>query len=223
MTGPGTRRLCVWVLLMLLGSSAPALAQSERLQLAIGGAFSGAASAGTTEATLLDSSGAPLVLYRATNRVTFGKGVEGLVSSPLRDGLRLELGVAWVRAKFESRISSDFEDVPDVSATQSFNQFSGEVALVWRVMRQKRFDVFVRGGVGGFREITSDRALVDNGWRATVGGGTQYRLREAASGWFGHLALRADVRLLVRGAGIEFGEARTRVAPSFFAGLVFGQ
>jgi hypothetical protein len=208
---------------MLLVSSAPALAQSERLQLAVGGAFRGAASAGTTEASLLDSSGAPLVLYRSTNRVTFGKGAEGLISSQLRDGLRLELGVAWVRAKFESRISSDFEDVPDVSATQSFNQYAGEVALVWRVMQQKKFDVFVRGGVGGFREITSDRALVDNGWRATVGGGTQYRLREAASGWLGHLALRADIRLQVRGAGIEFGESRTRVSPSLFAGLVFGQ
>lgn len=223
MTGLRCWRLSVWAALILLGSSASALAQSERLQVAVGGAFSGAATAGTTEATLLDSSGAPLVLYRSTNRVTFGKGLEGLVSSQLRDGLRLELGVAWVRAKFESQISSDFENVPDLSVTQGFNQYTGEVALVWRVMRQGRFDVFLRGGVGGYREITSDRALVDNGWRATVGGGTQYRLREAASGWFGHLALRADVRLQIRGAGIEFGESRARVSPSFVAGLVFGQ
>ena len=209
--------------MMLLGSAAPALAQSERLQLGIGGVFNGAASAGSSEATLIDSSGGSLVLYRTDNRVTFGKGLEGLVSMPLRDGLRVEIAVAWVRSKFESQISSDFEDVPDVSVTQNVNEYTGEVALVWRIIRRNRFDVFVRGGAGGFREITSDRALVDNGWRATVGGGTQYRLREAASGWLGRLALRADVRLLARGAGIAFGESRTRVSPSLFAGLVIGQ
>lgn len=210
-------------MLMLLGCAAPTLAQSDRVQVGVGGAFSGAASAGTSEATLIDSSGGSLVLYRSVNRVTFGKGVEGLISMPLRDGLRVELGVAWVRAEFESQISSDFEDVPDLAVTQSFNQYTGEIALVWGVIRRNRFDVFVRGGAGGFREITSDRALVDNGWRATVGGGMQFRVREAASGWLGRLALRADLRLQVRGAGIEFGDSRTRVSPLVFAGLVIGQ
>lgn len=210
-------------MLVLMASAAPALAQEARVKVGIGGTFSGAASAGTSDVVLLDPSGGSLVLYRTTNRITSGRGVEGLVSMKLRDRFRVELGIGWVRSKFETRISGDFEDVPGLSLTQKVNQYTAEAALVWRVMQRNRFDVFVRGGAGGYREITTDRALVDNGWRATVGGGTQVRLSAAPSGWLGRLALRADVRLQVRGGGIAFGDSGPRLSPVLFAGLVIGQ
>jgi hypothetical protein len=135
----------------------------------------------------------------------------------------LELAVGWGRTDFESEISADFEDVPPLTATQLVNQYSGELALAYRVLQRGRLDLFVRAGGGGFREITSDRALVDNGWRASIGGGTQIRLRQAPSGWLGRLAVRADVRLQARGGGIAFGDSDTRLFPSVFAGMVIGQ
>lgn len=199
----------------------PAFAQSSSIEIGVGGAFTGSASAGSTDATLLDPAGEPLRLFRTTNRIGSGWAIEGLVSSRLTDKVRLELALGWGSAEYETQISSDFEDVPAATATHSVNQFTAELGLAWRVIERESFDVFLRGAGGGFREITSDRALVDNGWRASVGGGAHFRLRDGA-GWFGRMALRTDVRLQARGKGIAFGSSATRWSPVVFAGLVFG-
>lgn len=223
MTSPRTGRRCLGVLLMLAGAATPAMAQAPRVEVGVGGVFATAVAFGTTEATLLDPSGGPLVLYRTTNRIAPGWGLEGLVSLRVRERLRVELALGWAATNFESQISGDFEGVPALSATQKVHQYSADLALTWRVMERGRYDVFVRGGGGGFREITSDRALVDNGWRAGVGAGTQIRLGQGSSGWLGRLAVRADVRVQARHGGIAFGDSGIRVSPSVFAGLVIGR
>lgn len=217
------RRLAAGVVLTL-ALSTPALAQeSSRVEFIVGGVFNGAASAGSVDASLIDPAGNLLTLFRSTNRIAPGRGVEGMVSARLRERLRLELSVGWGTADFESRISNDFEGAAPITVTQKVNQFTVDVALALRVIQRGRLDVFLRGGGGGFREITGDRSLVDNGWRASAGGGAQFRLRDAPSGWLGRIALRTDVRVTARGAGIAFGDEGARVSPSVFAGLVFGQ
>jgi hypothetical protein len=217
--------ICRWAASALVAAAVatPAWAQSPGLELGLGGVFTGPAQAGTVDAALLDSAGGTVRLFRTTNRIGSGWGAEGLVSKRLSERWRLELAVGWGRTDFESEISADFEDVPPLTATQLVNQYSGELALAYRVLQRGRLDLFVRAGGGGFREITSDRALVDNGWRASIGGGTQIRLRQAPSGWLGRLAVRADVRMQARGGGIAFGDSDTRLFPSVFAGLVIGQ
>lgn len=222
MTAVRVGRLVAGLVVAVLAVPKPALAQSAAVEIGVGGVFNGAVPAGTVNATLLDPSGGSLTLFRTTNRIAPGRGVEGLISARLKERLRVELAVGWGTAEFESRISGDFEGVPELEVTQKVNQFTAELALAWRVVHSGRFDVFVRGAGGGFREITSDRALVDNGWRASVGGGAQIRLRQAPSGWLGGLAVRADIRMLARGGGIAFGDSGTRVSPSVFAGLVIG-
>ncbi|HUR21906.1 MAG TPA: outer membrane beta-barrel protein [Vicinamibacterales bacterium] len=223
MTGAHTARLCIGVLCVLAASTTPALAQRSRVEVGVGGVFNGAADAGSEDAALLDAAGGSLRLFRASNRMASGWGAEGLVSTRVGERLRLELAVGWGSTDFETRLSDDFEDVPALSVTQKVNQFTGELALAYRIVQRGRFDVFVRAGGGGFREITGDRALVENGWRGSVGGGTQIRLRDASSGWLGRLALRADLRVHARGGGIAFGDSGTRLSPSVFAGLVIGK
>jgi hypothetical protein len=208
---------------MVAASTVPALAQSARVEIGVGGVFNGAADAGSVDAILLDPSGGSLKLFQTTNRMASGWGAEGLISTRLAHRLRLELNIGWGRRDFETQIFSDFENVPALTAAQTVNQYSGELGLAYRVVQGGRFDLFVRAGGGGFREITTDRALVDNGWRASIGGGTQVRLRQSSSGWLGGIALRADVRLQARGGGIAFGDSGTRLSPSVFAGLVIGQ
>ena len=210
-------------MLVVAAFAAPAWAQSAQVQVGAGGVFSGAAPAGTVDALLLDPSGGTLRLYRTTNRIGSGFGAEGFLSMRLGERWRWELAIGWTRTDFETEISADFEDVPPLTAAQAVNQYSAELAAAYRVVRRGRFDVFVRAGAGGVREITTDRALVYNVWRASIGGGTQIRLRQAPSGWLGRVGLRADVRLLARGGGIAFGDSGTRVSPSVFAGLVIGQ
>ena len=223
MTGASICRLWVASALVVAAVATPASAQSAGVELGLGGVFTGPAQAGTVDATLLDPAGGALRLYRTTNRIGSGWGAEGLVSKRLGERWRLELAVGWGRTDFESEVSVDFEDVPPLTATQPVNQYSGELALAYRLVQRGRLDLFVRAGGGGFREITSDRALVDNGWRASIGGGTQVRLRQAPSGWLGRLSVRADVRMQARGGGIAFGDSDTRLFPSVFAGLVIGQ
>jgi hypothetical protein len=210
-------------LVAVVGSVMPVAAQTPRVEIAVGGMLAGVTSAGETNATLLNSSGGALTLFRTSNRITAGKGVEGLVSMRLRERLRVEVAFGWANADFESRISGDFEGAPDVSVTQGVQQFSGDVALVHRVIQRGRLAAFVRGGAGVFREVTSDRAVVDNGVTASLGGVTQFLVRQAASGLFGRVALRAEARLVVRRGGIEFGSASTRLSPVFVAGLVVGR
>jgi len=208
---------------LMAGSASPALAQTPRVAVGVGGTFSTAVSTGTTEATLIDSAGGSLVVFRAANRIASGSGVEGLVSVKVRDRVRAEFNVGWVATKFESEISGDIENADVVTATQKVNQYTADVALTWRLLERGRLALFLRGGAGGFREITADRALVDNGWRMGGGVGTQIRLRQASSGWLGRIAARVDVRVNARRGGIEFGHSGSRMSTLVFAGLVFGQ
>jgi hypothetical protein len=69
--------------------------------------------------------------------------------------------------------------------------------------------------VGWFRELTTDRALVDDGVAAHVGGGLKY--------WLGNIAFRADVRLVMRQGGIELGDTGLRWSPAASAGLVIAR
>jgi hypothetical protein len=221
-TGARIGRLWVGTMFVAAALATPAWAQSARVEVGVGGVFNGAANAGTVDAELLDPAGGTLRLFRTTNRIASGWGAEGLISMRLAERLRVELAIGWGRSNFETQISEDFENVPALTAVQKVNHYSGELALAYRVVQRGRFDVFVRAGGGGFREITTDRALVENGWRASVGGGTQIRLLQG-SGWLGRLAVRADLRMQARGGGIAFGDSATRLSPSVFAGLVIGQ
>ena len=203
--------------------ASPAAAQSGQWQFGLGGTFSGSASAGSTEATLIDPSGGELVLFRTTNRIKSGLGAEALISRRLGERLRLELAIGWAPSEFESTISSDFENATGVTVSQEAHHLTGELGLAYRLVQRGRFDFFVRAAGGAYREITDDRSLVENGWRASVGGGTLIRLRQSPSGFFGRLGLRADLRMQARGGGIAFGDSGRRVSPSVFAGLVIGQ
>jgi hypothetical protein len=215
--------LVVAALVIVTVPASQVWAQSARWGVALGGTFSGPASAGTTEAALIDPAGEELTLFRTSNRIKSGVGAEGVISRRLSERLRLEVAVGWASSRFESTISSDFENASGLTASLKAHQFTGELGLAYRVVQRGRFDVFVRAAGGGFREITEDRSLVENGWRASVGGGTLIRLRQSPSGFFGNLGLRADVRMQVRGAGIAFGDSARRVSPGVFAGLVIGQ
>jgi len=216
-------RAFVGALLVCAGAVTPAAAQTPRWELGIGALVTGTESAGDTNASLLSPGGDSLTLFRASHRITSGLGLEGGLSWRLRDKLRAEVAIGWLKADFESRISGDFEDVPDVSLTQGVQQFRGEVAVAYRVLHRGRLSAFVRGGAGAFREITTDQALVGNGASASLGGVAHVLVRQAPSGLFGRLAIRVEARAVVRRSGITFGEEGARVSPTFVAGLVFGR
>jgi hypothetical protein len=208
--------LALW---LLVAWSSPAEAQVPKVEVAVVGVLSGGVSLGTLDATLDAPGGSTLPLFRTSNRLTSGRGVEGLVSTRVLERLRVEVAFGWAMADFDTRVTSDFEGVPDVSLTQGVQQFSADAALVYRVLEHGRWSGFVRGAAGVFREITQDRALVDNGVGTSLGAGAQFKLRPAPARL---LALRGEARWLARWGGIDFGDAGARLSPVFTAGLVVG-
>jgi hypothetical protein len=210
-------------LLAVLMVAAPAAAQSPKVEVTLGTVITGRASAGDVDATLIDTGGNPLTLFKTSNRITPGIGIEGAVSLRLRPRLRLEVAGSWVNADLESRVSGDFEGAPPITATSGLHQFAADASVIRQFTRRGRWDPFVRAGAGWLREMTSDRALVENGLSVNVGGGIKYWVRESQPGLFGRLALRVDVRLAARRGGITFGDAGTRLTPVFAAGIVFGR
>ena len=189
----------------------------------MGGVASGAAPAGDVNATLIDSNGNALSLFKTANRIAPGIGAELHVAVRVRPRLRIELSGAWRRADLESEVTSDFEDASAITVGQGMNQFTVEGSVVYGFARRGKIDPFLRAGAGWLREITADRALVENGLSANLGGGIKYWVRESRPGLFGRLALRVEARLAVRHGGIAFGDAGVRLAPTLAAGLVIGR
>ena len=207
----------------MVAPSAVASAQTPRVEVTLGGVVSGRASAGDVNATLGDSGGTALTLFKTSNRVTTGTGAEAQVAVRIRPRLLIELGGTWLKTNLETRVTSDLEGAAPMTASLGLHQFTVDGSVQYRLARRGRWDPFVRGGAGWLRELTTDRALVENGLSANFGGGIKYWVRESRPGLFGRLALRAEVRLVARHGGIAFGDAGTRLAPMFAAGLVIGR
>ena len=221
--GPGSWVLTAMTTCLLVATVTAASAQTPRVEVTLGGVVSGPASAGDVNATLIDSGGGALTLFKTSNKVAAGAGAEVQVAVRVRPRLLVELSGSWVKTNLETRVTSDLEDAAPMTARLGVHQFTVEGSLRYRFSRRGRWDPFVRGGAGWLRELTTDRALVENGLSANLGGGIKYWVRESRPGLFGRLALRAEVRLLARRGGIAFGDAGTRLAPMFAAGLVIGR
>lgn len=221
--GCAVRGARIVLLVFMVASPSVAAAQTSRVEVTLGGVVSGRASAGDANATLVDSGGSVLTLFTTSNRVTTGAGAEAQVAVRIRQRLLVELSGSWLKTNLETRVTSDLEDATPITASLGLHQFTVEGSLNYRFARRGRWDPFVRGGAGWLRELTTDRALVENGLSANFGGGIKYWVRESRPGLFGRLALRAEVRLVARHGGIAFGDAGTRLAPMFAAGLVIGR
>lgn len=223
------RRAGCWVLgCWVLGAGVllvpgMALAQPTRVEVGVSGLVEGGAAAGTTRAELLDSAGRPVTLFEARHRTTTAPGVRAQVTVRVRDRWAVALAGAWSRPDLSTRITGDSESTPDAGAALGMHRFMVDAGVERRFSRRGRVDPFIRLSAGWLRELTIDRALVDDGVAAHVGGGLKYWMRDGRPGWLGRLALRAEVLLAMRRGGLTPGEAGTRVAPVVSAGLVIAR
>jgi len=198
-------------------------AQTPMLEFIVGTTLNGPSSAGTTRAELLGSGGNPVTLFESKQRTTSAIGLAGAVSYRIRARLALELSGGWTRPDLESRITDDSERVADTTLALGMHRFNVELSAVRHFGRRGSIEPHARIGAGWLRELTRDRALVDDGVAAHVGGGLNYWVREGRQGWLGDVVLRADVRLAIRRGGISLGDASTRWSPDVVAGLVIAR
>lgn len=215
-----TRRLLMCVV-VLMGAT---LAEAQpRVEVTVGAAAHGASSAGTTRATLTNPVGDPLVLFAAEHQTRRALGLEGAVAVRLSPAWMVELSGAWSRPTLETRVSDDFEGADPVTLSSGTQRFTVLLGAVRQFGRRGRVVPYARVEAGWLRELTSDRALVENGVAAHAGAGLKYWVREAPSGWLGRIAFRAEGRLAMRRGGLTLGDAGTRWSPALSAGLVFAR
>lgn len=205
-------RAVVCLLLLLPGL---AEAQTKRIEIAFGAALDGSASAGSTRTELLDSGGNPVTLFDASHRRSAGIGIDVGVAYRLRPRVVLELSGAWTRPDLKTTITNDFEEVAPTTVSLGIHRFSTAGAVVRDFGRRGALEPYLRAGAGWFRELTADRALVDDGVQGHVGGGVKY--------WLGNMALRADVRLVFGHGGLTFGDTATRWSPAATVSLIIAR
>jgi hypothetical protein len=217
-------RAALACILVVVSSTAHAQAQTgPKIELGLAVALEGASSAGTTRAELIDPAGNPVTLFEASHRTTRALGVEGLIGFRIKPSWTVEVSGGWSRPDMETTIRDDFEDDEPATASLGLDRYTFALGLVRGFRAGARVEPFARVAAGWVRERTSDRTLADDGVAAHAGAGLKYRLREGQPGWLGHIALRAELRLVMRQGGIVLGETGTRWSPSALAGLTIAR
>lgn len=193
----------------------PAAQAAPHVEISAGAVMMGGTDFGATTADLTgnEPSGPALPLFRTTTSLGTGRGADGRVAWLFGRRFAVEGGVIWVRQTLESRISSDIEDVPDVTLAQDLDTYmfeaSGVLHLTALEFAGGRGVPFISGGGGYMRQLDEESLLVGTGEVYHAGGGVKYFFgpsRGVARGF----GIRADARLSVLSGGAELEEGRQR-------------
>jgi hypothetical protein len=207
-------RIGLLIAAIVLGPAVPARAQAPArkgsLELAVGGVWAGGSSLGRDEATETRNQigGDRFTLFAASSRIDPGGGGEARLALYLTPRIAVEAGGYVARHRVATRLSSDVEGIPDVTATEDLDEFIIDGAIAIHVGAIGRFRPFVRGGVGYLRQLHQDASLVETGRAYHAGGGATVWLTARRPGFFKGWGLRGDARVIVRDGGFSVGEQR---------------
>lgn len=213
------------LLLCLLVPAAAAAQPSEplpgRLEVALGGRWTGALSFGGADALETRASGGSFTLFTTDTELTASTAAEARLGMRMSRTVQVEASAAYAVSDLRTHISSDVEGIPDVTASESLMQFTFEGAVLahldrWRLGR--RTVPFVSVGGGFVRHLHEGRTLVEHGGTYHLGAGVRYPLATRGAARVKAIGLRADVRAVVRIGGAAF-DNRARVAPAFGASM----
>ena len=200
-----------------LGSDAPHAGSWE----ASGGAiWSDGYDLGSRSADLTGNTGTgtgPFELFTADTKVGTATGVLGRIGVYLSRSVALEGGVQFSRPVVSSRLTDDFEDADDTTATETITRYVLDGAVVFHLTGLSfaggKGVPFLTGGVGYLRELHDRDELIETG--VTYQGGAGLKL------WFGRGAkrfgVRADVGVAMRDGGFDFSEDRRTVPTAGFS------
>lgn len=211
-------RVALVALVLALAAATDARAQSPArkgaLELSVGGVWAGGSSLGRDDATETrnQTGGGRFTLFAASSRIDPGGGGEARFAFYLTPRLAVEAGGYAARHRVATRLSSDVEGVPDVTATETLDEFIIDGAVRFDFAPIGRFVPFGRGGVGYLRQLHENGSLVETGRAYHAGGGATVWLTPGGTG-FGFLkrwgwGVRADARVIVRDGGFSLGQER---------------
>jgi len=218
----------VLLLLGLIGVHAPAArAQSvdERLpgrfELAVGPAWLGPVSYGTSDATETAADGSRFRLFSTSTGLQSTPGIEARFGVRVTHALQAEAEAAYGRPTLTTKITGDAESAAPVSATESITQLTIQGALLahltaWHIGRGGV--PFVSAGVGYLRQLHEARALAETGETYHVGGGVKYLFLSRQASRLKGLGVRAEVRAVVAAHAIAIDDG-AHVSPALAASI----
>ena len=205
--------LCALLLPVTVEGQAVAL--PGRFEIAAGGLWAAPVSMGAADATETAPNGTRFRLFSSESSLASAVGLEGRIGVRLTTALQLEGSVSHTTPRWRIRIRSDAEGIPDVTLTETVNQWTIEAALVAHLGRWRlgtRSVPFLSVGVGSLRQLHEGATLVETGRIYQGGGGVNILLTQRAGEG---LLKSAGVRLGARGA-VRTGRSldnRVRIAP----------
>jgi hypothetical protein len=192
---------------MLFTHSARAQTIPGDYEVALGIRHVGAMSLGAVEANETSSGGGSLKLFATESRLDAVNGVEGRLGVRVSDTIHLEASGSYGVSTLSTRISSDVEGIPDVTATEPIQQYSVEGAVLMDLPRWQlgtRVLPFVAGGGGYVRQLHENKILVENGGLWHIGGGATIALRSRPDALIEVMGVRVDGRAQFRIGGVAF-------------------
>ena len=213
---PAFGALLLWLLAPAAAAAQPSEPLPGRFEVALGGRWTGALGFGKADALETRASGATFALFATDTELTASTGAEARIGIRASRILQIEASATYASSDLRTRISSDAEGIPDVTASESLMQFAFEGALLaeldrWRIGR--RTVPFVSVGGGFLRQLHEGRTLAEVGGTYHISAGVRYPLATRAAARLKAIGLRADVRAVVRTGGAAF-DNRARVSPA---------
>jgi hypothetical protein len=214
-----TRAIVSAAFLLTTALVVPARAQSPsdsatgpgRLEVAFGAAWIGSATLGSRDANETTSAGTDFRLFASSTELAGGSGIDAHVAVRVTPRLEAEAYLTYTKPELQTRVDSDFESSNGpLTASDSIQQFTIGGAALWYpgVPRLgSRVHLFVRGGIGGLRQLENGGTLVVTGREYEAGAGVKMMLASRGSGWWKGIGARADAHAVIRQKGVAFDDS----------------
>lgn len=159
----------------------------------------------------------PFDLFKSDTTLGSAIGLRATIGFYLSPSVSLEGGVEISRPELRVRLSDDFEDAPDTTATETLTSYVFGGSLVYHFRKPGRaFTPFVLAGAGHVRDLHEGSDLVDTG--------VEYHGGVGAKWWLGtgrqKLGLRADGAVSIRNGGFGTDDER-RLVPTAALSLAY--
>lgn len=203
-------------------AQAASLMGSGRLEVAFGGTWIGGATLGSRDADETTSAGSAFRLFASSTELASGSGLDAHVGVRVMQRLEVEAFMSYTKPELQTRVDSDFESSnAPLTIADTIQEFTFGGAALWypRVPRLgSRLRPFVRGGIGGLRQLENNGTLIVTGREYEAGAGVKMMLVSRASGWWKGIGARADARAVIRQKGVAFDES-AHVSPAVSASI----
>jgi len=196
--------------------------ESGRFEVGIGPLWIGSASFGSRAANETNASGTAVPLFTTTTALDAATGVEVRFGIRLTRRLEVEAAGSYAGPHLVTTVRADSEaGSGPFTSDEWIQQFTAGGAVLWRfapLRAHPHWVPFAIGGAAYMRQLHEQQTLLVSGRSYEAGAGVKYLLGARAGARLKTVGVRADVRAMVRTAGVNV-DGRAHVSPARGASL----